>query len=112
MAAELDAQTALRLKTTRESLHGEFESIHPRERVDAILDDSIAQVRSDAGFDDYVPALAERLCRDRLKAAARTPGLVDRGVPEVARRVWSRSPRERGTSTGASATRAVRRWTR
>jgi protein-tyrosine-phosphatase len=83
MPGELDPQTELRLKTTRESLHAEFDPIHPTERVDAILDDSIAQVRSDAGFDDYVPALAERLCRDRLKAAARTAGLVERGVPEV-----------------------------
>jgi protein-tyrosine-phosphatase len=83
MPGELDPQTELRLKTTRESLHAEFDPIHPTERVDAILDDSIAQVRSDAGFDDYVPALAERLCRDRLKAAARKAGLVERGVPEV-----------------------------
>jgi len=83
MAEELDAQTQLRLKTTRESIHAEFDSIHPPERIDAVLDDSIDHVRSDAGFDDYVPALAERLCRDRLKAAARSAGLVDRGVPEV-----------------------------
>jgi hypothetical protein len=47
MAEELDAQTQLRLKTTRESLHAEFDSIQPSDRVDAILDDSIAQVRSD-----------------------------------------------------------------
>jgi hypothetical protein len=40
MAGELDPQTQLRLKTTRESIHAEFGSIHPHERIDAVLDDS------------------------------------------------------------------------
>src|SRR5262249_38491667 len=83
MAGELDPQTQLRLKTTRESIHEEFGSIHPHERIDAVLDASIEQVRPVAGLDASVPAPADRLSRDRLRAPARWPGLVDRGVPGV-----------------------------
>jgi len=77
------AQTELHLKKTRESLHAEFADYHSADQIDLILDDSIAQIRTESGFDDYVPALAERLARERLKAAAQTAGYLGKDVPEV-----------------------------
>src|SRR5262245_21396570 len=83
MSESFEPQTELHLKKTRESLHPEFDELRSPEDVDAVLDDSIAHIRSESGFDDYVPALAERLARERLKAAAQTAGMLGKDVPEV-----------------------------
>ncbi len=86
MASEteaLDPQTQLHLKKCRESLYYDFGKLHTHERIDELLDDSVAQVRARAGFDDFVPAIAEKLARDRLRAAARTEGTLGKDVPDV-----------------------------
>jgi protein-tyrosine-phosphatase len=83
MAADLGEHAMLRLKTTRDSLQHAFRDVLTPEEIDAILDDSVAQIHSGSNFDDYVPALAERLARDRLRAAAQSSGRIAKNVPEV-----------------------------
>src|SRR5262249_35821299 len=74
---------ALHLKKARESLRRDFADLHPVEHIDAILDDSVAQVDRQTAFDDYVCALAARLARERLKAAAQSAGTLTKEAPEV-----------------------------
>jgi len=78
-----EKQLELKLKTCRESLHADFEDVHPTDRIDALFDDSVSRLRGEGRFDDYVPALAEKLARDRLKASAQSEGFVAKTVPEV-----------------------------
>ncbi|HEY3187481.1 MAG TPA: hypothetical protein VGJ70_08395 [Solirubrobacteraceae bacterium] len=80
---ESSAQLQLLLNTCRESLHADFEDVHPGDRIDALFDDSVERLRGEGRFDDYIPALAEKLARERLKAAAQTEGAVTKTVPEV-----------------------------
>jgi protein-tyrosine-phosphatase len=74
---------SLHVKKCRESLHRDFAALQSPDRIDAILDDSLAQVDRTTAFDDYVPALAERLARERLKAAAQSEGTLAKDAPEV-----------------------------
>jgi arsenate reductase (thioredoxin) len=83
MAGELSEQSQLSLKKCREKLHDDFDGMLPAARVDSIFDDSVALVQRQGRFDDYVPALAEKLTRDRLRAAAQSEGLLRKSVPEV-----------------------------
>ena len=73
-STEFNAAVELSLKSTAERLHEEFEGVHPPERIKQLLDDSVRQISRDSKVESYVPALAERLCRDRLKALAHSPG--------------------------------------
>jgi protein-tyrosine-phosphatase len=71
------------VKKARESLHRDFADLQAPDQIDAILDDSLAQVDRTTAFHDYVPALAERLARERLKAAAQSAGTLTKDVPEI-----------------------------
>jgi arsenate reductase len=57
-----------------ESLEEEFEGAHPRETVERVMDDSLQQLVRDAEVDDFLPTLAHRFARERLKALARARG--------------------------------------
>jgi protein-tyrosine-phosphatase len=83
MPEPLDAQTDLHLKKCRESLHREFTGMHAADTIDGIFDDSVTRIRTAGRIDAYVPALAEKLARDRLRAAAQTAGTLEKDVPEV-----------------------------
>jgi arsenate reductase (thioredoxin) len=78
-----DPQLELRLRKCRESLHADFADLHEPATIDQIFDDSVQRLKGEGSFDDYIPALAEKLARDRLKAAAQTGGRVAKDVPEV-----------------------------
>jgi protein-tyrosine-phosphatase len=78
-----DQQLQLHLRKCRESLHSDLGDLHPAETIDSIFDDSVERLRGEGSFDDYVPALAEKLARERLKAASQTSGQVAKDVPEV-----------------------------
>jgi arsenate reductase (thioredoxin) len=77
------AAKSLHVKKARESLRRDFADVLSGGRIDQILDDSLAQVDRATAFDDYVPALAERLARERLRAAARSAGTLAKDIPEV-----------------------------
>src|SRR5579864_3007957 len=83
MVGTSDLQVELRLKKSRQSLRADFGAHVPAERIDAIFDDSVNQIRGGGRFDDYVAALAERLARERLRAAVRGVRPRAGAAPEV-----------------------------
>jgi protein-tyrosine-phosphatase len=83
MTEALNEQARLHLKTSRDNLHADFDTLLSPSHVDTVFDDSIARIHGKGRFDDYVPALAEKLARERLKAAAQSEGLLKKNVPNV-----------------------------
>jgi len=83
MSGTLDGQVQLALRKSRESLHREFTGLQAAEAIDAMLDDSVRRIRSVGGIDAYVPALAERLARERLQALSQSAGTLPKDVPDV-----------------------------
>ena len=83
MTAEFDAATQLHLKAELDSLYAEFDEVHPRDRIDRVMEDSIERLRKPEGVDTYLPALARRLARERLRAAGQREGTIAKDMPEV-----------------------------
>src|SRR5215831_15979050 len=65
-----------------EALQDEFDGVHDRETIVRIMDDSLTRYAS-APLADFVPVLAYRLARERLKAIARAAGKIPRDRPEI-----------------------------
>jgi arsenate reductase len=57
-----------------ESLEEEFDEAHSRETIERVMDDSLQQLVRGAEVDDFVPTLAHRFARERLKALGRARG--------------------------------------
>lgn len=76
-------QLKLHLKKAREKLRDDFKEMFQTADVDTVFDDSVSRIRGEDRIDDFVPALAEKLTRERLRAAAESRGLLTRGVPDV-----------------------------
>jgi arsenate reductase len=66
----------------REDLHGEFGGVHAPDLVDRVYDESLAAF-SGAEVPDYVPTLALRQARERLRALGQVAGSIARERPEV-----------------------------
>src|SRR5262249_25977003 len=66
-----------------ESLFDEFEGVWPPDRIEAVMNDSIARLRGASTVDTYIPALAGRLTRERLRALGQVEGTIAKGAPEV-----------------------------
>ena len=73
----------LALKKARDAVHRDFDALLSAAQVDSIFNDSLDKLQGQGKFEDYVPALAEKLARDRLKGAALASGALSRSVPEV-----------------------------
>jgi arsenate reductase len=80
---EFDAATQLHLKKELEALHSEFGDVFPAERIDGVMQDSIARLRTPSCVETYLPALASRLARERLRAMSQVAGSTAKDVPEV-----------------------------
>lgn len=76
-------QAQLALKKARDAVHRDFDSLFPETQVEQIFNDSLDRLQGQVKFAEYVPALAEKLTRDRLKGAALSSGALSRNVPEV-----------------------------
>jgi len=72
----------LLLGKCREELEAEFGDVHPRATIDRVFVDSLAGF-SDAEVEDYVPILAQRVARDRLRALGQVAGTIARDRPEI-----------------------------
>jgi hypothetical protein len=104
---QLSEQAQLALKTCRENLHSDFDELFQAGEVDAVFDDSVGRLQGDNTIDDYIPAIAERLTRERLKGVAQRQGLLTKQMPRCCS-----SPRctTRGRArSGAALMRADRR---
>jgi len=72
----------LLLGKCREELEAEFGDVHPKATIDRVFEDSLAGF-SDAEVEDYVPTLAQRIARDRLRALGQVEGTIARDRPEI-----------------------------
>jgi arsenate reductase (thioredoxin) len=60
-----------------DALVDEFGDAHSRETIEGIMDDSVRQLVGRAEVDDFLPTLAHRFARERLKALGRAHGPED-----------------------------------
>jgi arsenate reductase (thioredoxin) len=70
---DLSPTTKLHIEKAVEALADEFEEYCTRETVERMMDDSIRQL-SGSQVEDFLPALAHRFTRERLKALSRAQG--------------------------------------
>jgi arsenate reductase (thioredoxin) len=71
---ELSPVTRLHVDKAVDSLVEEFGDSHSRETVERVMQDSLTQLVHGAEVDDFVPTLAHRFARERLKALGRAHG--------------------------------------
>ena len=71
---ELNEATRLHVEKAVDALVEEFGDAHSRETIQRVMDDSLRQLVGDAQVDDFVPTLAHRFARERLKALGRAHG--------------------------------------
>ena len=77
----LDQRRALR--TAAATLHQEFDSIFSTETIELFLETSYDQFADRAKFTNFLPLMAERFARQRLRALAKVEGLAGVGTPAV-----------------------------
>ncbi|MGI9031523.1 MAG: arsenate reductase ArsC [Ilumatobacteraceae bacterium] len=77
----LDQQHALR--TAAVNLHGEFGDHFSTETIQRFLETSYDQFADRATVHNFLPLLAERFARQRLRALAKVEGVAFHGVPAV-----------------------------
>jgi arsenate reductase (thioredoxin) len=82
MKSQLDPAIAPLLASAVERLAEQFEGIYDRETVKSVLDDS-AEELSGGASSAFVPVLAERFARERLRAQAQAEGRLAKDMPEV-----------------------------
>jgi arsenate reductase (thioredoxin) len=79
---ELNETTRLHVEKAVEALVEEFGDVHSPDKVQRVMDDSLRQLVGDAQVDDFVPTLAHRFARERLKALGRAHG-PESALPDV-----------------------------
>lgn len=79
---ELSSVAQLHVDKAVDALAEEFRDVHSRETIQRVMDDSLRGLVRDANVDDFVPALAHRFTRERLKALSRAHG-PESAVPDV-----------------------------
>jgi arsenate reductase (thioredoxin) len=70
---DLSPTTKLHIDKAVEGLADEFEEYCSRETVERMMDDSVSQLTG-SQVEDFLPALAHRFTRERLKAMSRAQG--------------------------------------
>jgi arsenate reductase len=81
-AGELSSTAKLHIERAVDGLAAEFEGVHSRETIQRIVDDSVRQLVRGAEVEDFLPALAHRYARERLKALGRAHG-PEEAEPDV-----------------------------
>ncbi|MDQ3104690.1 MAG: arsenate reductase ArsC [Actinomycetota bacterium] len=81
--AELTVDQTVALKTAAESLHREFADMFSTETIEGFLHSSYDQFADQASIPNFLPLLAERFARQRLRALSKVEGQALRGVPTV-----------------------------
>lgn len=80
---ELRPDQRLALKTAARTLRREFDGTFGVETIELFLQTSYDQFADRARFTNFLPLMAERFARQRLKALARVEGKHDDGLPVV-----------------------------
>ena len=71
------------LEAAVDHLGTEFAGVHARETVAAVVEDSYRQLSRSSRIPAFLPLLAERFARDRLRATTRIEGQLMTDRPEV-----------------------------
>jgi protein-tyrosine-phosphatase len=71
------------LEEAANRLHREFEGVFSMETIGRYLHDSLARLAGGASYLGFVPLLAERFARERLRASAKVSGLITTERPTV-----------------------------
>ena len=80
---ELSPVVQQHITRAADSLMDEFEGIHSPATIERVMDDSVREItKGRTGVDDFVPTLAHRFARERLKALARAHG-PESALPDV-----------------------------
>jgi protein-tyrosine-phosphatase len=79
----LGPEQSVALKTAAGRLSEEYDGIFGSETIELFLTTSYDQFADRATIPNFLPLLAERFARQRLKALARVEGKADDGVPIV-----------------------------
>jgi arsenate reductase (thioredoxin) len=82
MTQALDPITEHHLRQAADRLSEEFAGIFSQETITRYMIES-TDLLGDAKISIYVPVLAHRFARERLKALAQAEGIVDKEQPEV-----------------------------
>jgi protein-tyrosine-phosphatase len=82
MAQALDPVTQHHVNRAADRLADEFAGIFSQETIARYMTESI-DLLGEARINVFVPVLAHRFCRERLKALAQAEGIVDKDQPEV-----------------------------
>jgi protein-tyrosine-phosphatase len=82
MSSTLDPITRRHVEKATESLAAEFAGVFAPETIDRFIVDSLEQLGS-ARFSDFLPVLAYRFARERLRALGQADGLIVKEQPEV-----------------------------
>jgi protein-tyrosine-phosphatase len=80
--AYLDPITQEHIRKAAASLREEFRGVFSVETIERFLADSLDRLAT-ARFADFVPVLAHRFARERLRAHAQAEGKIAKTVPEV-----------------------------
>jgi protein-tyrosine-phosphatase len=82
MSETLDPVTLNHIRQTADRLAEEFSGIFSRETIERYVSESV-DLLGDARFNVFVPVLAHRFARERLKALAQVEGMLTKTMPEV-----------------------------
>ena len=78
----LDPVTQNHVRQASESLADEFAGVFSQETIERYIAESV-DLLGDGKINVFVPVLAHRFARERLKALAQVEGLVTKDMPEV-----------------------------
>ena len=82
MSSTLDPITRRHVERATEALASEFAGVFAPETINRYVADSLDQLGS-ARFSDFLPVLAYRFARERLRALGQADGLLVKAQPEV-----------------------------
>ena len=82
MSNMLDPVTQNHVRQVSESLADEFAGVFSQETIERYIAESV-DLLGDGKINVFVPVLAHRFARERLKALAQVEGLVTKDMPEV-----------------------------
>ena len=80
---QLSVEQALALRIAASNLQDDFQGVFGKETIELFLRTSFDQFAGKATVRNFIPLLAERFTRQRLKALAKVEGKADDGLPIV-----------------------------
>ncbi len=82
MSSALDPITQRHVEKAVEALEDEFAGVFSRETIDRYIVESL-DLLGEARFSDFLPVLAHRFARERLRALGQAEGVITKEQPEV-----------------------------